>query len=390
MKTKHITSLLLGSCLLYLPNVYSACSGYNNDILDFSNVQAPSKTTILCGQEVTISTQSKNGESGTVNLADISGSNNGALSAPISIAVNGETVISGNKITQADMDKFLKVLDQQSNKRYFSASSLASTSASSKVGDVIQNQIISPMLPTKNQANQQKQARFNSGQNMNVFLTDLRYERGEFRQTDDTGNIGGFTAGASYDFTSSISVGALVPYDYMDFKSFEAHRTGIILYGKKIWDLSNHFELTTSLNTNYIYTTSDFKSGSSFQTSTAGGGFSSRLVRDDGGDFIPAASFSVQYNHDDTNYVGNYQYWAKMGPSLGYRVTDNSVIQVSGIYNRDVTGRSFNADIDYFDTGIEGSWIISDTWQLRGGFKKILGYTEYDSDTFYLGSSSKF
>jgi hypothetical protein len=114
------------------------------------------------------------------------------------------------------------------------------------------------------------------------------------------------------------------------------------------------------------------------------------LMHDNGGNFVPAASFSVQYNKDNKNYEGNGQYLVKMGPTLGYRVTDNAIIQANGLWTKDVTQRPSNIDTDFYDVGVEGTYIISDTWQLRGGYKRMLGYDYYESDTFYLGNSLKF
>jgi hypothetical protein len=303
-------------------------------------------------------------------------------------SVNGKVIIPAGKITLEDAKKFFEALGFQYTQDMMGSSSMATTAASARVGDVIQNRVINPVMPTRKQKEQKESAK-QAGQNTNVFLADVKYERGEFRQSGDKGNIAGFTAGGSIDFDGDISLGAIVPYDYFDFHNFEAHRTGIILYGKKTWNLANNFELSTSLHTNYLYTATEFTATDN-QLSTFGGGFSTRLMHDNGGNFVPAASFSVQYNKDNKNYEGNGQYLVKMGPTLGYRVTDNAIIQANGLWTKDVTQRPSNIDTDFYDVGVEGTYIISDTWQLRGGYKRMLGYDYYESDTFYLGNSLKF
>ena len=84
----------------------------------------------------------------------------------------------------------------------------------------------------------------------------------------------------------------------------------------------------------------------------------------------------------------------KFGPSLGYRIGSNAVVRVSGAWNNDVTDYELNInnnrDDDYFDLGIEGAWYISDTWQIKGGYNRILDLDTYDGDQFYIGSNFTF
>ncbi len=287
-----------------------------------------------------------------------------------------------------DLQLLQAAIKRSAVKRTFSSTSMASTSSSTKVNDTVYNSIINPSIQTRAQ---QKQQLDRPIQKLIVAVTDLRYERAEFTDTNNTGNIGGFAASGSYDINKNFTVGAVVPYDYLSFKTFDAHRTGIILYGKNTLKLPSHFELSSAINGNYMYTATQFKVLGDNRLSTYGGGFSTRMTFDNNSSFVPSAAFSYQYNEDNSNFQDNHQHLVKLGPSLGYRVLDNATIQVSGNWTKDITDyKQLQNGNDYYDVGIESGWVISDTWQLRGGYKKILGLANFESDSFYLGSSAKF
>ena len=275
-----------------------------------------------------------------------------------------------------------------------SATSMASTSSSSKVMDVVSNTVMAPATQTRSQREHQKDRPL---QQFILAVADLKYEHAEFMNTNNKGNIGGFSASGSYDISKNWTVGVVVPYDHMAFNTFDADRTGTILYVKNTLKLPSNFELSTAVNGNYIYTSTQFQAqfpapSATTALNTFGGGFSTRLKFDRlENNFIPAAAFSWQYNQDNSGAVDNHQYLVKFGPSLGYRLLDNATIQVSGNWSSDLTQyQQLQRGINYYDVGLEGAWIISDTWQLRGGYKKILGLTNYSSDSFYLGSNYKF
>lgn len=386
---------LFGYSCVYFSNASAACTAadYIAASSQFTNIASPTVTGTICGQTVTMTNLSGNNLNtlSSADFLDVSGAlyygtQSVQLTAPVQISVNGQVIFSTALVTPTDFIAFLQALGFSIAQPYLSAASMASTSASSRVNDVVFHRIINPVMPTRSQYNQDKSEK---SQALKVFMADVKYESGEFRHTNDSGDIAGFTAGASYDLDNNITIGAIIPYDYLGFKSFDAHRTGVVLYGKKQWNLANNFELSAAINGNYMYTDAQFQFAND-QMSTYGGGFSTRLIHDNGGDFVAAAVFSLQYNEDDRNYHGNNQYLVKMGPSIGYRVTDNALLQVSGVWNKDATDRSNGIDTDYFDIGLEGSWFISEMWQLQGGYKKVLDYNLYESDSVYLGSSVRF
>ena len=399
MKNKKIIlSLLLVGATLNAGQLRAACTEdqFINDFDAFSNVPVASKTATVCDQQVTITSLSGIAIQDTHlnDAGDLASllyyqKQNVALNGPVEVRVNGNVIYTGSIVTPTDFFYLLQALQISVAHPYLSATSMASTSSSARVTDTIYSRVINPVLQTRSQRQQSQQ----KATQFNAFLGDVKYEHGDFRRANDSGHVAGFTAGASYDFNDQYSIGVVIPYDHMAFSSFDANRTGVILYGKGKWNFSNNFELDAAINGNYLYTDMQFKFGKD-QLHTYGGGLSTRLTFDNGGDFIPAVALSIQYNRDDKNFsIDNQQILVKAGTTLGYRILDNALIQVSGAYNRGITVASVtggNADDDFFDAGIEGSWLISDTWQLKGGFKKVLGLNYYDSDSFYLGSSIKF
>ncbi len=280
---------------------------------------------------------------------------------------------------------------QSASKYATGATSLATTSSSAVLSNTIQRTIIDPVFQTRAQLG--KDPTYGK---LHVLLADLKYEHAEFRNNNNAGNVGGFTIGTTYDFNKNYSIGAIIPYDYLDFNNFYSHRTGLIGYAKGRWDLTKGLELSASVNANYLYTDTTSRTEYQYVTRlhTYGGGFSTRLGYDNGGDFLAAVNFTIQYNEDGISAPDNGQYLIKVGPSVGYRIGSNAVVKVFGLWNKDITDYQLaynkSKDTDYFDVGLEGAYYISDSWQIKGGYKKALGLQSFDADSFYIGSSISF
>jgi hypothetical protein len=221
-------------------------------------------------------------------------------------------------------------------------------------------------------------------------MADLKYEQARFTNNDDDGDIKGVLMSISTE-VAGVELGAYIPYDYMDFESFSAHRTGTMLYAKRNWHLPYSLQLSTMANFNYMASyVNDFA-----LTNTFGGGFGTSLSYDTGGDFVPRFSFAFQYNHDDYYKAAdlikdNHQYLVKFGPSLGYRLFENATLQGGFVYTRDLTDyiSAYNQmkDNDYFDINFGGSYAIADMWKVNLSYKRILGLDSYYSNTVYLGT----
>ncbi|MEY3882164.1 MAG: hypothetical protein RIQ94_2960 [Pseudomonadota bacterium] len=389
---KLLTSVLISSSIVASYSAQAATCTQNQVVADIAASTSSTGATI-CGQQVTW-TQAFSTQGVTVAdvfsllLAPGDSVVQGASPGQYQITVNGQAFFSGSTLTQAEKTAFLTAIGYIEQSAALSSTSLASTSASSKVSNTIFNTIINPAIQTRTQQQQSKTL-----QKLIVSVADLKYERAQFTDTNDKGNIGGFTASASYDINEKFSFGAVIPYDYLSFNTFQAHRTGVIIYAKNTLKLPSSFELSTAINGNAMYTASqDRVTNRVTQLGTFGGGFSTRLKFDNNdSNFVPSVAFSYQYNQDSTNIQDNYQHLIKLGPSLGYRVLDNATIQVAGSWTKDISQyKQLQNGNDFYDVGVEGTWLISDEWQLRSGYKKVLGLTNFESDSFYLGSSLKF
>lgn len=387
LKLLRLATLISIACS---SSLWAACT--QNQVVADIAASTSSTSATICGQQVTwtqaFSTQN-------VTVADVFSTLltpgdtviPGASPGQYQITVNGQAFFSGSTLTQAEKTAFLLAIGY-SEQTALSSSSLASTSASSKVSDTIFNTIINPSIQTRTQQQQSKAL-----QKLIVSVADLKYEHAQFTDTNDKGNIGGFTASASYDINEKFSLGAVIPYDYLSFNTFQAHRTGVIMYAKNTLKLPSSFELSTAINGNVMYTASqDRVTNRVTQLGTFGGGFSTRLKSDNNdSNFVPSVAFSYQYNQDSTNIKDNYQHLIKLGPSLGYRILDNATIQVGGSWTKDISQyKQLQNGNDFYDVGVEGTWLIADAWQLRGGYKKVLGLTNFESDSVFLGSSLKF
>jgi len=313
------------------------------------------------------------------------------LSEVLTIKVDGEVIFEGDIITTEDYQRFAEAIGFGFFQDNLGSASLASSSSSFRVSDTIYTQVVNPITLSKSEKAKEEKAKEKNMRTMQFFMADLKYERAKQGGNDD-GNIVGFTAGVSYDLSKNISLGVVLPYDYIDFNSYQAHRTGLIGYVKHTLKLAHNFELSNTLNTNYIFTSmTPTNSNQSIDRHTGGGGFSTRLSYDSKGAFVPAAIFSIQHNQDDSATELDNQTLVKLGSSLSYRIGDNAVIQVSGAWNKNITEYSVNpVDDDFFDIGGEVSWKISEEWQLKGGYKTMQGLKNYQSNSFYIGSTVAF
>ena len=132
--------------------------------------------------------------------------------------------------------------------------------------------------------------------------------------SDLDGNIYATNVHLRWD-RNNVSYGFLIPYDFLDLKSFNAHRVGAIGYGQYHLALSALATLDLTANANYTYTavdTSDFENVNTFC-----GGVSVTLT-------------------------------------------------------------------------LDKTWNLSPTWKLTGGYKKLLGLEDFDSNMVFLGTLWRF
>ncbi len=319
--------------------------------------------------------------------ANITNKDSGA-SERLVVEVDGVTVFDGSIVDRATLLDIARTFNILPFLNTATSTSLASTSASSASSQIIWGNVNAQVLS-------HKQLRAMANRPSSYFLmSDLRYEQGRFTKSKDDGDIKGATMSMATEI-GGVELGAYIPYDYIDFESFNAHRTGTVLYAKRNWQLPHSLQLSTLANFNYLAT---YVSELSL-TNTVGGGFGTSISYDNGGDFVPRVSFALQYNQDfyykAQSYIkDDHQLLTKSGVSLGYRLFENTTLNAGFGYTNDVTSYKSASnklkDTDYFDITVGGSIAISDMWQANLSYKRLLGLDTYYSNTVYLGTTLGF
>ena len=211
----------------------------------------------------------------------------------------------------------------------------------------------------------------------------------EFNDGAETGDLYGANIGMAWD-NDNISYGFILPYDYLDFDSFDANRIGLIGFGQYHLVLSDILSAAFTGHLNYTYTDMDFESIGHESVNMFGGGLSASATLDTDM-FVVSAGASYLYNTDDTDVDDDEQHLLKFGINTGVRNGDDGVFNVFAVWNVDVTNYEFDPqDDDYFEVGMEGSYTFSDTFGLTLGYKKVIELQDFDADQIYLGSNWKF
>jgi hypothetical protein len=82
-----------------------------------------------------------------------------------------------------------------------------------------------------------------------------------------------------------------------------------------------------------------------------------------------------------------------LGANFGMRIGGSAAVTLYAIWNYDATnyrGSLRGVDDNYFDVVIELAWSLSPRWRIHGGYKKILGYEDLDSDQILVGMFLRF
>lgn len=259
-------------------------------------------------------------------------------------------------------------------------------SSSSVTSRLVFNEIVMPGVQTR--SSKKKEDAQKAQGKTRIFGGKVRYEDLDVDRND--GDLVGFNLGIAQDF-DNFTVGLILPYDNIDFDDlFNVDRYGLVLFGQYNIDLTPDVTIAGTANLNYTYTDVDFDSGESDRFNTAGGGLSASVTLDKD-IVVTSAAISYQYNEDDSNVKDDHQHLVKMGANAGYRIGDNHVITIFGVWNADITNYSYEpVDDDYFDLGAELTTNFSETWGLTVGYKTVVDLEAFDSDMYYLGSILRF
>jgi hypothetical protein len=256
---------------------------------------------------------------------------------------------------------------------------------------LIFNQVILPKVETRSERDsEQAELAQRLPRLPRTFGGMFRYEHVDFENNASglDGDIYTANLQMAWD-VENVSVGFLIPYEYLDLKSFNMNQLGSIVYGEYRLRFSPTYTMGFTANGNYMHS---FLEQNIQNVNTFGGGAGISFTMDRNM-FVIGGAVSYQFNGDDTPLPNDHQHLIKIGANAGLRIGQNSVVNLFGTWNYDVTDYQqpvTNSDDNYFDLGIELSWSISKTWKLNGGYKRILGLNDFESNQFFLGSLLRF
>ncbi len=264
----------------------------------------------------------------------------------------------------------------------------AYTSAAGKTSRLVMQNLVIPAA--KSRAEKKSDAARKALNMAQTFGSSAYWENVEFDNSGEDGDLYGATVGMAWD-NDNVSFGFMLPYDYLDFDSFDANRIGIVGFGQYNLELSETLSATFTGHLNYSYTDFDFDDADDDDINMGGGGVGASITLDKDL-FVVTTGISYLYNKDDSNLDNDDQHLIKLGVNAGVRNGENGVVNVYGVWTSDITDYDNDPDTDedYYEVGFEGSYNLSDAFGMTIGYKKVLELEDFDSDQVYLGSIWKF
>ena len=260
----------------------------------------------------------------------------------------------------------------------------AYVSAAGNISRLVFQQLVLPSAETASEKSNKA--------NLNLprtFGASAYWEDVDFENANLNGDIYGVNLGVAFD-NDQLTYGLMLPYDYIDFDSFDGHRVGLIGFTQYSLPLNQTLSASFTGHINYCYTDLDFDFVDADEVNLFGGGLGAAITYDND-IFIFSAGTSYLYNTDDSDADDDEQHLIKTGINAGVRNGDNGVINLFAVWNADVTDYDNDpADDDYYEVGCEGSLTLTDTFGLSLGYKKVLELEDFDADEIYLGSTWKF
>jgi hypothetical protein len=266
--------------------------------------------------------------------------------------------------------------------------------AAGRTQQIVQQNILTTQLQTTNevadqkeQEQQQEKSSATRMPRMRVYLADANVEINSLGGAHTT--TGGVTIGATQE-ANNWTLGAMIPLDYLSQPGGDAARLGVVGFAQYNYHPSDNraWSFKPTVFASYIYT-AGFHSAASFGTYGVGTGFSATY--DDGGKFIPALLAFISYNKDDTGVADNYQTLVAVGPKIGFRPSDNWVLEVGAVYNKDISSYIPSGTKDYFfDVSAGASYRVSRTFKLDINYRKTLGIQNFSSDLISIGGRFSF
>jgi hypothetical protein len=222
-----------------------------------------------------------------------------------------------------------------------------------------------------------------------AFGAKLRYEHldveGENRTL--TGDVYSVTLRQLWQ-GEELETGLLVPYDFLNLQSLDAHRVGLFLFERFKYPVSRASMVTVTVNGNYTHA---FLEGKPDDVNVFGAGVSLTWALKQER-FEVSGAVSYQFHTDDSGTSNHQQHLLKVGGNGGFHLSNALTVNLYGIWNFDATAytQNVNVDKDYVDLGVEVVWKVYPTIHVVGGYKKVLGLKNFDSDMVVLGALWRF
>lgn len=244
------------------------------------------------------------------------------------------------------------------------------------------------VMPTPPTLLQMRQADLDTAKKARSIGASGRFQTMDFDHAED-GEVYGLNLGLILD-EDNLSYGFMYAYEYMDFESLYVGRNHLIGFVQQHYSLAESLTAATTEYLNYIYSYIDYDNGDHASVNTGGGGLSGSLTYDMTS-YFATLGLSYSFNIDDTNAENDKQHLLKSGIVLGTRIGEKSVVDLSLVYNYDLTDyEDSSVDDDYYEAGLGLRHDFTETWSATVGYKKVLGIDDFDSNEYILGSNWKF
>lgn len=259
------------------------------------------------------------------------------------------------------------------------------------VNAITTNVVMPSVVPLITQ--EKDKATMQSGMRIRTLGAMLKYENAEFRtgampEADIYGGMLGFAMD-----TEQFTFGVIAPYNYMDFRRSDIkdiNQLGGVAFAQYRMPIKDRYELSFHATLDYIWEGINRKVNDD-DINTLGGSVGMSLKARCSDMFEPSVMVMYHYGHDDGE-IGDH-HLIRTGMNLAIYPNKTIALNLYGLANFDETDYPKNVTVTddlYWDAGIEMAYQATDTFNLTGGYKKVLGMEKFDSDMVYIGSLWKF
>lgn len=244
------------------------------------------------------------------------------------------------------------------------------------------------VLPTEKPSNYAKA--FNLKKDIGPML---RYENIDLdkNNSDEGADVYGTSLIFAQDM-DNLSVGVIIPYDYMLFNDStvdDIKQIGTMLFAQyRVPIMDEQYMVALSTNVNYFFAKIDFEDKGDDDLNSVGAGLGATFKVLRWNTVVPTFGVSYQYQNDDTDVSDHHLF--KTGLNLAWLPAPKWALNAFGIWNADLTDYDPGDNDEFWDLGIEVNFQATQTWNLSLGYKKVVALEDFDSDQIYIGAVWKF